>query len=188
MHKRILSLLTLFTVILLAASCGAQKKGTSTSGGSSSTTAASGPSASQWRAGVKGAWVLNSVTREDIPNTYTIKNIFDESPVDCFIGSEWNLPGGNQRGTITFNATGTLCANGAVRTIVWSIFDATKVGGQPQFQFKKLYAGDKASNVTSGYRLDLSFADQQNLVMKMEVPLDNGKIGYLVFNFTKIQK
>lgn len=185
MRKRILSLLSLLAVVMLVTSCGAQKKGASGIDSGSSNTSATGPSAAQWRSGVKGTWVLNSVTRQDIPSSYTIKNIFDEAPVDCFIGSVWHLPGGNYRGSITFNSTGTLCANGAVRTIIWSIYNPGKTGGEPEFQFKKLYAGDKASNVTSGYRLGLSFADQESLVLKMPVPLDNGTTGHLVLNFSK---
>lgn len=176
MYKQIISLLSLFAVILVLGSCGAQRKG----GGGET-----GPSASQWRAGVKGKWVLTAVDREDIPASYTVKNIFDEAPVDCFIGSVWDLPTGNYRGSITFNSDGTLCANGAVRTIVWSIFNPGRGVGEPQFQFKKLYAGDKASNVTSGYRLDLSYADANQLVMRLPVQLDQGW-GNLVLNFTRL--
>jgi len=184
MHKRIFSFLTLLTCVLILGSCGAPKKG-GASGSTGTETSAQGPSASQWRTGVKGKWVLNSVTRENIPSSYTIKNIFDEAPVDCFIGSVWDLPGGNHRGSITFNAEGNLCANGAVRTIVWSIFNPGKTGGQPSFQFKKLYAGDKATNVTSGYRLDLSYADESALEMRMPIPLDNGQ-GTLLFKFSRV--
>lgn len=182
MRRHILSIVSLLTVVLLMVSCGAQKKGSSNS---SVSTSAAGPTASQWKAGVKGKWVLNSVERQDIPQSYTIKNIFDEAPVDCFVGSVWNLPGGNQRGSITFNTSGTLCANGAVRTIVWSIYNPGKMGGNPEFQFKKIYAGDKASNVTSGYRLDLTYADESRLEMKMPIALNDGKTGYLLLNFAK---
>lgn len=187
MHKKFLSIVSLLVAVVLMASCGAQHKGAPSSSDHSSAVA-SGPSASQWKAGVRGVWVLNSVTRENIPGSYTVKNIFDEAPVDCFIGSEWNLPGGNHRGSITFNTSGTLCADGAVRTIIWDIYNPGKMGGEPQFQFKKLYAGDKASNVTSGYRLDLSFADDATLVLKMPIPLDNHEMGYLVFDFTKVSR
>src|SRR5690606_35158375 len=112
----------------------------------------------------------------------------DEAPVDCFIGSEWNLPGGNHRGSITFNTAGTLCAAGAVRTIIWDIYNPGKTGGAPQSQFKKSYAGDKASNVTSGYRLDLSYANEESVARKMPIPLDNTTTGYLVFDFTKVNR
>jgi len=189
MHRHIFSVVTLFTLVLLLTSCGAQKKTSSGSVSSSSggTAVNDGPSASQWRSGLKGKWVLNAVEREDIPQAYTIKNIFDEAPVDCFLGSVWTLPGGNYRGTISFNASGSLCADGAVRTIVWSVYDGTKEGLYPQFQFKKIYSGEKASNVTSGYRLNLSYSDGQSLVMRMPVPLDNGT-GYLVFNFSRLEQ
>ena len=184
MHKRIISFLSLLTALLVLGSCGAPRKGT-TGGSDSGTTSAQGPSASQWRSGVKGTWILNSVTRENIPSSYTVKNMFDEAPVDCFIGSQWDLPGGNQRGSITFNAEGNLCASGTVRTIVWSIFNPGKTGGQPSFQFKKIYAGDKASNVTSGYRLDLSYADENSLEMRLPVALNDGKNGNLVLKFSR---
>ncbi|MGX1640956.1 lipocalin family protein [Sphingobacterium sp. NPDC055431] len=184
MHKRIISFLSLLTALLVLGSCGAPRKG-ATGGTESGAVSATGPSASQWRSGVKGTWTLNSVTRENIPSSYTVKNMFDEAPVDCFIGSLWNLPGGNQRGSITFNADGNLCASGTVRTIVWSIFNPGKTGGQPAFQFKKIYAGDKASNVTSGYRLDLSYADENSLEMRLPVDLNDGKTGNLVLKFSR---
>ncbi|WP_437920766.1 lipocalin family protein [Sphingobacterium sp. LRF_L2] len=186
MRKHILSVFTLFTLVMLLASCGAQKKSSSGAVSTSSSVAVDGPSAAQWRSGLKGKWVLNSVDREDIPGSYTIKNIFDEAPVDCFVGSVWTLPGGNYRGSIAFNASGTLCADGAVRTIVWSVYDVKTDDQHPQFQFKKIYSGEKAANVTSGYRLNLSYSDGQSLVMRMPIPLDNGT-GNLVFNFTKVQ-
>ncbi|MBD1427680.1 hypothetical protein [Sphingobacterium arenae] len=183
MRKYILSVCTIFTLLVLMASCGAQRKSSAGGGGSLGN---DGPSAREWRNGLKGKWVLNSVDREDIPAAYTIKNIFDEAPVDCFIGSVWTLPGGNHQGSIAFNAAGTLCADGAVRTIVWSVHDGTKEGAYPQFQFKKIYSGERARNVTSGYRLDLSYSDGQSLVMRMPIPLDNGT-GNLVLNFSRIQ-
>jgi len=179
----------MFALVMLLASCGAQKKSTSGSSSpqSSSSVSNEGPSAGQWRSGLKGKWVLNSVDREDIPAVYTIKNIFDEAPVDCFLGSVWTLPGGNYRGSIEFNASGTLCADGAVRTIVWSVYDNKNDNLQPEFQFKKIYAGETAKNVTSGYRLDLSYSDGQSLVMRMPIPLDNGT-GNLVLNFSRVQE
>ena len=188
MRKHSLSLLTMLLAVVLFASCGAQRKST---GGVNTTSnsgavAEEGPTASQWKNGLKGKWVLKSVDRENIPAAYTIKNIFDEAPVECFIGSVWTLPGGSQKGNITFNTSGTLCANGAVRNILWSVFDGKSLGQHPQFQFKKIYAGEKAQNVVTGYRLDLSYSDGQSLVMRMPIPLDNGS-GNLVFNFARVQ-
>ena len=118
------------------------------------------PSAAQWRNGVKGQWVLQSVEKENIPSTYSVKTIFEEAPAECFIGSIWNLPN-NAKGSITFNADGTLCAPGAVRNIIWSIYNPGRDMGEPQFQFKKIYPGDKPSNVTAGHRHMLNPAGSQ---------------------------
>ncbi|MCL8000724.1 hypothetical protein M8994_21275, partial [Brucella sp. 21LCYQ03] len=109
MRKQVISILSLLAIVFVFGSCGAPRKS------AGSATAESGPTAAQWRAGVKGKWVLNTVDREDIPAAYTVKNIFDEAPVECFVGSIWELPTGNYRGSIEFRSEGTLCANGAVR-------------------------------------------------------------------------
>lgn len=141
------------------------------------------PSAAAWRNGVKGQWVLKSVDKENFPEAYSVKTIFEEAPAECFIGSVWNLPN-NGNGSITFDADGQLCAPGAVRNIVWSIHNPGKEMGEPQFQFKKIYPGDKPSNVTAGYRLDLAYADAEKLVLRMPLDLD-GQTSHLVFNFVR---
>lgn len=149
----------------------------------SSTSSNSGPTAAQWRAAARGQWILRSVDKEDIPESYTVKTIFEEAPPECFIGSIWVLPN-NGNGTINFEADGRLCAPGAVRNIVWSIHNPGADMGQPKFQFKKIYPGDRPANVTAGYRMDLSFADASKLVMRMPLNLD-GTQGALVFNFER---
>lgn len=175
MMNRLLALLiTLLSVSFFFISCSSQQ---GAAGGS--------PSASAWRSGVRGQWVLHSIDKENFPSAYSVKTIFEEAPAECFIGSVWNLPN-NGNGSITFDAEGTLCAPGAVRNIVWSIYNPGRDGGEPQFQFKKIYPGDKPSNVTAGYRLDLSYADTEQLTLRMPLDLD-GKTGYLVFNFEKLR-
>lgn len=183
MSKKINVFVAVLFGALLMMGCGAQKKSGMGSQASDSGFDR-GPSASEWKAGVKGTWVLKSIERENIPAAYTIKNILDEAPVDCFKGSVWNLPGGNHQGSITFNASGQLCADGAQRHIVWSIYDPKMSGHQPQFQLKKIYPGEKARDVSSGYRLDLSYADEDRLEMRMPIPLDDGT-GNLVFSFDR---
>ncbi len=171
MNRLLFPILALF----LLASCAAQQQGT----------ADGSPSASAWRNGVKGQWVLKSVGKESFPDAFAVKTIFEEAPAECFVGSVWNLPN-NGNGSITFNADGKLCAPGAVRNIVWSIYNPGKNMGEPQFQFKKIYPGDRASNVTSGYRLDLAYADAERMVLRMPLDLE-GQTGYLVFNFDRYQ-
>src|SRR5690606_14094818 len=91
MNRFVLSLATIFATVSLF-SCGAQKQGTSSGNpgnGSSNTSAASGPSASEWKSAVKGTWTLNSIDRENLPSTFTIKSVFEEAPAECFVGSTW---------------------------------------------------------------------------------------------------
>jgi len=169
-------------VLLLSVSCGVQRKTSPNAGNSVGSIDA--PTASEWRRSLRGSWVLNSVERENIPAAYTVKMIFGEAPIDCFVRSVWHLPGGSHRGSISFTSGGRACDAGMERTIVWSVYDGTKEGAHPQFQFKKIFPGEKASEIRNGYRLDLSYSDGQSLVMRMPVPLDKGT-GHLVFNFSR---
>ncbi len=173
MNRPLLAFTILLSGFLISVSCSSQRANVEGS-----------PSAAAWRSGIRGQWVLHSIGKEKFPPAYSVKTIFEEAPAECFIGSVWNLPN-NGNGSITFEAEGKLCAPGAVRNIVWSIFNPGKDQGEPQFQFKKVYPGDKASNVTAGYRLDLSYADAEQLILRMPLNLD-GKTGYLVFNFERL--
>lgn len=172
MNRLSVSILALMTYVFVLASCSSQRA-----------TSESGPSAASWRNAVRGQWVLQSIDKENFPKEYTVKSIFEEAPPECFIGSIWVLPN-NGNGSITFEADGRLCAPGAVRNIVWSIYNPGRDAGQPQFQFKKIYPGDKPSNVTAGYRLDLSYANSESLTLRMPLNLD-GNRGDLVFNFAR---
>lgn len=150
---------------------------------SSSRQANSSPSAGQWRKGVKGQWVLNAIEKKSFPSGASVKKIFEEAPIECFIGSTWNLAGSG-KGSISFNASGELCAPGATRAIHWSIHKPED-GGEPQFQFKKLFPGERAKDVTSGYRLELAYADESTLTMNMPVKAGGNQESYLEFRFVK---
>ncbi|WP_118194005.1 hypothetical protein [Albibacterium indicum] len=141
-----------------------------------------GPSASAWRNGVKGQWTLNSVEKDGFPTGASVKTIFEEAPIDCFIGSTWNLTGSG-KGSITFSNAGELCAPGAVRDIFWSIFQA-EGSSSSQFQFKKIMPGDRPKDVTAGFRLDLMSANDSGLVMRMPVDV-GGTTAHLIFNFSR---
>lgn len=164
--------LTTFLAVMFFASCQTTGESVNTS-----------PSATAWKNGVKGAWVLNTIDKENFPKDYVVKTIFEEAPPECFVGSVWYLPS-NGKGHITFESEGILCAPGAVRNIQWSIFNPGRDGGNPQFQFKKIYPGDHPKNVIAGYRLELSFADEHSLVMRMPVELGTST-GFLVFRFIR---
>ncbi|WP_143308356.1 lipocalin family protein [Chitinophaga vietnamensis] len=101
------------------------------------------------KAAVKGNWVLTDVHYEGIPDNAKV-TIFDQASAKCFIGSQWVLPD-NGMGSYTISSNTDGCTP-ASQNIVWSL---NKANGGTQFQFKKLYSGEKAKNVTEGYRVDV---------------------------------
>lgn len=130
------------------------------------------------RGNVTGNWVLNDITFEGLPQS-AVKSLFDDGPYTCFVGSTWNLTNSGN-GSYTL-AGGAACA-AKTQTIFWSASPADQT-----FQFKKIFEGDKAKNVTSGYRLVLSSTDGNNMVVKS--PVDYGSNpAYIVLNFTKAAK
>ncbi|MEO6149150.1 MAG: hypothetical protein ABIN95_02325 [Mucilaginibacter sp.] len=120
-----------------------------------------------------GTWKLNTVTYEGGLLSSAVQNVFDQAPPAAFVGSTWKL-------TNSGNGSYTL-ADGTSQTIFWSVFEGTT---GTQFQFKKLYEGDKAKNVAEGYRLDVGSATQNNLVLKTPVPI-GAQTGYVVYSFSK---
>ncbi|MBL4676356.1 MAG: hypothetical protein JKY70_09165 [Mucilaginibacter sp.] len=119
-----------------------------------------------------GTWVCNNVTYQGLlPNA--VQNVFDQAPPAAFVGSTWKLTNsGNGIYTLT---------NGQSQTIFWSVFNGN---GATQFQFKKLYEGDKAKNVAEGYRLDVGQFTGTNMTLLSPVPVGSGT-GYVVYTFTK---
>lgn len=185
MHRLMKSIFAIGLFSLLFTACGMQQKSAGTSNSNTgSVQSASNPTASQWKTAVKGRWQLNSVDRESLPQSYTVKTVFEEAPPECFIGSVWDLPASG-KGTISFANDGRLCAPGATRSIVWSIYNPGVNGASPQFQFKKVYAGEKASAIQTGYRLELSYTDGNRLVLRMPVTTETGN-AYLVFNLSRL--
>jgi len=120
-----------------------------------------------------GTWTLNVVTYDGLlPGS--VQAIFNQGPPQDFAGSIWKL-------TNSGNGTYTL-AGGASQTIFWSVYNGDVAG--TMFQFKKLYEGDKAQNVSDGYRLVIASNDGTTMVLKSAVAIGD-KTGYVVFSFTK---
>ena len=120
-----------------------------------------------------GTWTVANVTYEGLlPGA--VQNVFDQAAPNDFIGSTWKLTNsGNGIYTLT---------NGASQTIFWSVFNGGSTG--TQFQFKKLYEGDKAKNVAEGYRLDINTITATSMVLKSPIAVGSGN-GYIVYTFTK---
>jgi len=121
-----------------------------------------------------GTWNLTNVSYDGLV-TNAVQNVFDQAPPNAFVGSVWKL-------TNSGNGIYTL-AGGASQTIFWSV---NNDGGTSQFQFKKLYEGDKAKNVQEGYRLIIASINDANMTLQSPVAVGNGT-GYVIYNFTKGQ-
>jgi hypothetical protein len=130
------------------------------------------------RGNVTGTWVLNDITFEGVPAA-NVKSLFSEASYKCFIGSTWSL---TNSGNGSYLLPGTAECPTRTQAIFWSVSTADET-----FQFKKLLEGDKAKNVTEGYRLILSSATGDNLVLKSPVEYGSGA-AYIVLNFSKAVK
>ncbi|HEY9196262.1 MAG TPA: hypothetical protein VIM77_08350 [Mucilaginibacter sp.] len=120
-----------------------------------------------------GTWTLNNVSYDGLVQG-AVQNVFDQAPPAAFVGSTWKL-------TNSGNGVYTL-SDGTSQSIFWSVYNGGTTG--TQFQFKKIYQGDKAKNVQEGYRLDIAGNDGSAMTLKSPVTVGNST-GYVVYSFTK---
>ncbi|MBK0378088.1 lipocalin family protein [Mucilaginibacter segetis] len=142
---------------------------------STKNTMSSSSAAKVSRGSFVGTWTITNVTYDGLVSN-AVQNVFDQAAPNDFIGSTWKLTNsGNGIYTLT---------NGTSQTIFWSVYNDGGMG--TQFQFKKLYEGDKAKNVEEGYRLNISSINDNTMVLKSPVSIGNNT-GYVVYSFTKAQ-
>jgi Lipocalin-like domain len=130
------------------------------------------------RGNVTGNWVLNNISFEGIPDV-AVKSFLGENSYKCFVGSTWRL---TNSGNGSYSLPSSASCAAKTQTIFWSVTTADET-----FQFKKLYEGEKAKNVTEGYRLLLSGADDNTLVLKSPIEY-GGRTAYVVLNYVKAVK
>ena len=132
------------------------------------------------RGGVKGTWVLNTVTYEGLSSGEKVKmTLLDEGNEACLTGSTWVLPN-NGYGSYTLTSSTSGCAAGQ-RNIVWSY---QKSGDQAIFQYKRLEGGVKAKDISDGYRFKILSADGSSMRLQSEVSFE-GKPLYINYSFSK---
>ena len=130
------------------------------------------------RGDVSGNWVLTTITFENIPEI-AVKSFLGENSYICFIGSTWKL---TNSGNGTYALPASTSCDAKTQNIFWSVSTADET-----FQFKKINEGEKPKNVTDGYRLMLSAANDNNMVIKSPIEYGSGS-AYVVLNFTKATK
>jgi hypothetical protein len=122
---------------------------------------------------INGNWTLTNVTYEGLV-AGAVQNVFDQAPPAAFVNSTWALSNSG-------NGSYTL-ANGTSQTIFWSYNTQDKAN--PIFQFKKVFEGEKAKNITEGYQLNVAQADNTSMTLKSPVTV-SGKTAYVVYTFRK---
>lgn len=130
-------------------------------------------SASISRGKFTGKWVIGSIRYDGLVEN-AVQNVFDQAPPSAFRGSVWNLTNSGN-GMYTLN-------NGTSQTIFWSV-NNTDPKGQI-FQFKKIYEGDKAKNVTEGYQLYVVSNDGSTMILKSPVSVGS-QTAYIIYTFSK---
>ena len=130
-------------------------------------------SASVSRGKFTGKWVIGSIRYDGLVEN-AVQNVFDQAPPSAFRGSVWNLTNSGN-GMYTLN-------NGTSQTIFWSV-NNTDPKGQI-FQFKKIYEGDKAKNVTEGYQLYVVSNDGSTMILKSPVAVGS-QTAYIIYTFSK---
>jgi len=151
--------------IIIIASCSSSKKSIATAS----------------RDNVKGAWVLDNVRYDGIPQGQKVKlTLLGEGDENCLKGSTWVFPNnGNGSYTIAQNAT-TGCTPGE-RNIVWSY---RVENGQTILQYKRLPGGVKAKDITDGYKFNIVSATDNNMSLRSDVVFEGTTI-YINYSFSK---
>jgi hypothetical protein len=120
-----------------------------------------------------GTWTVSNVTYDGLVSN-AVQTVFDQAPPNDFVNSTWKL-------TNDGNGTYTL-SNGASQKIYWSVNNAA--GPNQLFQFKKLFEGDKAQKVTTGYQLVVASNDGKAMVLKTPIAIGNST-GHIIYSFAK---
>ena len=129
---------------------------------------------------IDGEWTLQTVNTEGINSKFTAK-VFNETDLNCFIGSSWKFNANNSLGTYNLVGGTTGCAT-LERNFRWSIYEPA--GAPKEFQFKRLDEKLKPMDDNNGFRLTVSMIDGSSMQLKSAITFE-GKPGNIVYNFTK---
>lgn len=154
-------LLTSFTSVLLLASCNAVKMADNAQ-----------ENRKEYLA-MKGDWQVVSI---DYDRNLKIKPFDEGVDAQCFVGSHWRLIPNNHTGAYTLSGAGN-CPE-LTRPIKFEVVDGNT------FQFKKIYEGEKAKNVSQGYKVDLISQTTDQFSLRQSIPFE-GEFVTIVYNFQR---
>ncbi|WP_443938869.1 hypothetical protein [Pedobacter sp. MW01-1-1] len=160
MKKLVIAFAFAFSALVILQSCSTSK---------SANTAINGG-----RGTVTGTWVVSNVALEGLPDQ-AVKGFLGEKSYKCFEGSTWKL---TNSGNGSYSLPASSACGAFTQTIFWSATPKDET-----FQFKKIYEGDKAKNVTEGYRFVLAQLSKDMMVLKSPIEF-GGKTANIVLTFS----
>ncbi|MEJ7587188.1 MAG: hypothetical protein WKI04_06470 [Ferruginibacter sp.] len=129
--------------------------------------------------GIAGSWTLQTVNTEGITAKFAAK-VFNESDLNCFVGSTWNFVANNSSGSYTL-VGGTPGCSTLQRNIRWSVYEPKD--SPKEFQFKRLDEKNSPMDDNNGYRLSVTMGDN-SMQFKSAITFE-GKPGNIVYNFVR---
>ncbi|MBC7886784.1 MAG: lipocalin family protein [Ferruginibacter sp.] len=129
---------------------------------------------------INGSWNLQTINTEGINAKFTAK-VFNETDLNCFVGSSWDFISNNSTGTYTLVGGTTGCST-LQRNIRWSIFEPKD--SPKEFQFKRLDEKRNPMDDNNGFRLSVTVLDNNTMQLKSAITFE-GKPGNIVYNFVK---
>jgi len=149
--------------IVLMASCSSSKKATVAK-----------------RNDVKGTWTLSQISYEGLATNERLRLILlDEGSEACLTGTTWVLPN-NGYGSYTITSNSAGCVPGK-KNIVWSYREE---GSQAIFQYKLLPGGEKAKDITEGYKFNIVSASSNSMVLQTQISYQGNPV-FINYSFSK---
>ena len=129
---------------------------------------------------VKGTWTLSNISYEGLAASERLRLILlDEGSEACLTGTTWVLPN-NGYGSYTITSSNAGCVPGK-KNIVWSYKEES---GEAVFQYKKLPGGEKAKDITEGYKFKILSASANSMVLQSQISYQGNPV-YINYSFSK---
>jgi len=123
---------------------------------------------------MKGDWTISDVEYKGAKGIKV--TAFDDADAKCFVGSKWFFLANNYTGKYTLLGSDK-CPSGTTN-ITWF------VSPENNFQFKKVFTGEKAKKILEGYELKLENQTETAFDLVDESSVD-GKRVQIVYHFVK---
>lgn len=124
---------------------------------------------------LKGDWQISHIDHQP---GFSIKPFGETADLKCFVGSTWTLVPNNDSGS--YSIKGSESCPEVTRSIKY------EVTADNEFRFKKIAAGTKAKDNTSGYILNLQNHMQDHFTLVQNIPY-SGQVLKVSYHFNRVK-